>query len=159
MKTLADDAENLKETVSRRQFLSITAALSVVGLAGCGTMGNQSSTGSSGSTEERVLAKAITGTLFSVAGGANLQDGEALVFTLPDGGNAGVLLKLNGQLRAMSAKCTHAGCVVAWQNAQLHCACHGSNFDANGKVLKGPAKKDLPQWTVSAQGNDAIVTT
>ncbi len=159
MKTPESRNENREEeNVSRREFLSIAAALSIAGLAGCGSMGNQSSTGTSGAAPETVLATAITAKMFSVANGANLRDGEAMIFTLP-GGSAGVLLKLDGKLRAMSAKCTHAGCVVAWQKMQFHCPCHQSNFDANGKVLSGPAKTNLPQWTVSLQGDNAIVTT
>ncbi len=105
------------------------------------------------------MARAITGKLFAVPGGGQLKDGETLLFTLPDGGSAGVLLHVDGQLRAFSAKCTHAGCIVAWQKTQFHCPCHNSNFDANGKVLSGPAKTSLAKWEVSAQGDDAIVTT
>ena len=157
------------ETVSRREFLTVSAALSALAiggcalgaatLGGCGTMGNQSSTGSSGTAPEIVLATAITSKMFSVAGGGQLSEGQAMLFNLPNGGSAGVLLLSNGKLRALSAKCPHAGCIVAWQKTQFHCPCHGSNFNANGKVLNGPAKTSLSQWTVSAQGNDAIVTT
>jgi glycine/D-amino acid oxidase-like deaminating enzyme/nitrite reductase/ring-hydroxylating ferredoxin subunit len=51
----------------------------------------------------------------------------------------------NGQLYAMSAKCTHLGCVVNWNKAEKSwdCPCHGSRFDALGKVLNGPATKEL----------------
>ncbi len=151
--------DNNDKNLSRREFLTVGAALSIVALSGCGTLGNESSTGTSGAATEAVLAKAITGKMFSVPGGANLQDGQTMVFTLPDGGSAGILLHTKGQLHALSAKCPHAGCVVAWQKTQFHCPCHGSNFDDSGKVLNGPAKTSLTNWTVSAQGNDAIVTT
>lgn len=161
MKTPENDDESQNaETVSRREFLSVAAALSLltVGgatLGGCANLGDPSSDGKSGAN---VLATAITSKMFSVAGGAHLREGEAMFFTLP-GGSAGVLLKLNGKLRALSAKCTHAGCVVAWQKTQFHCPCHESNFDADGKVLGGPAKTNLAKWTVSTQGDNAIVTT
>ena len=50
-----------------------------------------------------------------------------------------------GELHAVSAVCTHLGCIVAWNPAEKSwdCPCHGSRFDHQGKVLQGPAVKDL----------------
>lgn len=41
--------------------------------------------------------------------------------------------------------CTHMGCQVGWnkEESTWDCPCHGAKFDKNGKVLKGPAQKDL----------------
>ena len=47
----------------------------------------------------------------------------------------------DGQLHAVSATCTHLGCIVAFNDAEKawECPCHGSRFDVDGQVLQGPA--------------------
>jgi glycine/D-amino acid oxidase-like deaminating enzyme/nitrite reductase/ring-hydroxylating ferredoxin subunit len=51
-----------------------------------------------------------------------------------------------GTCHLRSAKCPHLGGVVAWNPAERtwDCPCHGSRFDAYGRVLNGPAVSDLP---------------
>ncbi|KYC37913.1 (2Fe-2S)-binding protein [Scytonema hofmannii PCC 7110] len=50
-----------------------------------------------------------------------------------------------GEIHAVSAVCSHLGCVVAWNSAEKSwdCPCHGSRFNYNGTVLHGPTVKDL----------------
>ena len=50
-----------------------------------------------------------------------------------------------GELHRVSAVCPHLGCIVGWNKAAStwDCPCHGSRFDAYGRVLNGPASKDL----------------
>jgi glycine/D-amino acid oxidase-like deaminating enzyme/nitrite reductase/ring-hydroxylating ferredoxin subunit len=51
----------------------------------------------------------------------------------------------DGALHELSATCTHMGGVVSWNSAEgsWDCPCHGSRFDAYGRVLNGPARRDL----------------
>lgn len=51
----------------------------------------------------------------------------------------------DGKLHRRNAACPHLGGVVRWNEAEStwDCPCHGSRFDATGKVLNGPANVDL----------------
>ncbi|MEU5280950.1 FAD-dependent oxidoreductase [Streptomyces asoensis] len=51
----------------------------------------------------------------------------------------------DGQLHALSARCTHLGCLVAFNRAEQawECPCHGSRFDVRGQVVQGPATEPL----------------
>jgi Rieske Fe-S protein len=50
-----------------------------------------------------------------------------------------------GELHEVSAVCPHLGCIVQWNGSEKtwDCPCHGSRFDKTGKVLNGPANRDL----------------
>lgn len=56
-----------------------------------------------------------------------------------------------GQVSSYSAVCTHLGCVIGWDeaNKRWQCPCHGSRYDTQGRVLKGPTKRNLPQIEIS----------
>ena len=46
--------------------------------------------------------------------------------------------------RAISAVCTHLGCIVErTEDGTFSCPCHGSKFDTEGQVTGGPAPKAL----------------
>jgi isorenieratene synthase len=50
---------------------------------------------------------------------------------------------------AISLTCTHQGCTVQREeDGKFHCPCHGSVFDREGRVEKGPATRDLPRFQV-----------
>ncbi|MDT5062647.1 MAG: hypothetical protein QOH63_3106 [Acidobacteriota bacterium] len=74
----------------------------------------------------------------------DLMKGEGRVVELDDEKVA--ICKLEGgATHAVSATCTHMGCVVAWNGAEKSwdCPCHGSRFNYDGTVIQGPANKDL----------------
>ncbi|MCS0636763.1 FAD-dependent oxidoreductase [Streptomyces sp. LP05-1] len=53
----------------------------------------------------------------------------------------------SGVLHTVSARCTHLGCLVHFNDGECawECPCHGSRFDVDGTVLQGPAVRALEQ--------------
>ena len=51
----------------------------------------------------------------------------------------------DGAFLALSRKCTHLGCAIAWDEKQklFACPCHASLFDKEGRVLRAPAPRPL----------------
>jgi cytochrome b6-f complex iron-sulfur subunit len=122
----------------------------------------------------RVVASAAA--LGAVAACANSTSGAPEVFGDASAGNVsdlpvGTLRALSdapayigrddGGLYAMTSTCTHEGCDMISSGsvdaAGVHCACHGSDFDANGVVTHGPAKTNLTHFAVDIDSSGNIV--
>lgn len=58
-----------------------------------------------------------------------------------------------GGFRAIGTTCTHQQCAVRPGGGFLRCACHGSTFDLDGKVVRGPAAQPLARYDVIADGD------
>ncbi|HEY9851524.1 MAG TPA: cytochrome b6-f complex iron-sulfur subunit [Leptolyngbyaceae cyanobacterium] len=58
----------------------------------------------------------------------------------------------------INAICTHLGCVVPWNVAEnkFKCPCHGSQYDSNGKVVRGPAPLSLALVHATVTADDKI---
>ena len=78
-----------------------------------------------------------------------MKPGQAEVVSTKEG-KVGAFCDEQGVVHAVSAVCTHMGCILAWNNAERSwdCPCHGSRFDHEGKVLHGPAVSPLKKVEV-----------
>jgi Rieske Fe-S protein len=75
---------------------------------------------------------------------AELAPGEGAIAHIK-GDNIAAYRDEEGKLHLVSPVCTHVGCVVHFNSFERcwDCPCHGSQFDVDGAVLAGPAKKSL----------------
>jgi len=64
------------------------------------------------------------------------------------------LVGLERGVRAFADTCPHLGCKVDYQPGASHfrCPCHGSEFEMNGRKIKGPANKDMKPLDVRSKG-------
>ena len=63
-----------------------------------------------------------------------------------------------GGFYAVSAVCTHLGCNVNHEEGRgFACPCHGSTFEEDGRVRKGPAAWPLPRFAISLSRRGELV--
>mmetsp|Transcript_8151 Transcript_8151/g.19538 ORF Transcript_8151/g.19538 Transcript_8151/m.19538 type:complete len:210 (+) Transcript_8151:97-726(+) len=73
-----------------------------------------------------------------------------------------LIVKEDGNLLdyGINSICTHLGCVVPWVPSEnkFKCPCHGSQYDSEGKVIRGPAPLSLALAHVNVD-NDLVKLT
>lgn len=62
----------------------------------------------------------------------------------------------SGVFKAFTARCTHAGCALAIKNNKIECPCHGSQFELDGEVARGPAMAPLVVRPVTVRGGEIV---
>ena len=75
---------------------------------------------------------------------ADIAPGEGKVIQI-EGHTLAIYKDEAGEVHSLNPRCTHLKCTVSWSLAEKcwECPCHGARYDANGKVLTGPADMDL----------------
>lgn len=128
-----------KPVVSRRDFLNeITmGALGVAGLGGAALTYQYFSPNVL--FEPATTFRAGNPDLYPVNSVTILQDQQVFIVRTPAG------------FFAVSAVCTHLGCITQWKPEAniIACPCHGSKFQPDGKKIEGPAPRPLPHYSIS----------
>lgn len=76
-----------------------------------------------------------------------LQDQQVYIVRMPEG------------FYAVSAVCTHLGCVTQWKPdaGMIACPCHGSKFKPDGTKIEGPAPRPLPHFAISLTADGELL--
>jgi len=74
----------------------------------------------------------------------DIAAGEAAILNI-GGDDIAAFRDQDGKVHAVSAVCTHMGCIVGWNptDRSWDCPCHGSRFALSGEVIAGPAVTGL----------------
>ena len=70
-----------------------------------------------------------------------------------------ILVRDRQSIYALSAACTHLGCIPNWIPGQrcFRCPCHGSRFQADGRNSEGPAPRPLERLKIGLDERGRIV--
>ena len=62
---------------------------------------------------------------------------------------------------AISATCTHLGCIVTWDNEQqiFKCPCHDGRYDPEGQVISGPPPAPLRRHKTKIEAGRILLAT
>lgn len=135
--------------IGRREFVerSIGAVLAGSVLAGCASLTTRTIAPIDGA-----LRLALVQYPELTAEGGSLK-------VVPKGGSDPIYILALGSRRfaAVSPICTHLGCTVEIEQSRLVCPCHGSNYDREGRVLRGPAEEPLMRYGAELTPDDVLV--
>jgi len=84
---------------------------------------------------------------------------DGSVMLMPAGTDVPVYVMALGsnQFAALSPICTHRGCTVQIRAARLVCPCHGSTYERDGRVVRGPAQRPLTRYPVELTGSELVI--
>jgi Rieske Fe-S protein len=152
---------------TRRQFCAGTCrAASVAALGGalaallesCGAA-NPTSPGGLGAALPTVGGTVSGSTIRVTISGSALAGAGALALVTTSAGDVLVARTGADTFVALSAGCTHQACeITAFSGQTFICPCHGSEFDTNGRVVRGPASSPLRQLATQFAGDVLTIT-
>jgi Rieske Fe-S protein len=79
---------------------------------------------------------------------------------VPVGGKPVLLFRTPaGELRALTAKCTHLDCTVQYrvERSDIWCACHNGTYDTRGMNVSGPPPRPLTPLEVLTRGEKIVL--
>ena len=133
--------------VTRRDFLN-EMTLGALGVAGLGSVAVTYQFFSPNVLfEPPTTFRAGSPDLYPVRSVTFLQDQQVYIVRMPEG------------FYAVSAVCTHLGCVTQWKPdaEMIACPCHGSKFKSDGTKVEGPAPRPLPHFGISLTADGELL--
>jgi cytochrome b6-f complex iron-sulfur subunit len=102
-------------------------------------------------------AGAAAGGKVNVASVADLPPNTGKVYSVAN--KPVIVINAADGYHALSAVCTHLGCIVFWneQKQAIACPCHAAFFTTNGAVISGPPPAPLATYPVQVQGDQIYV--
>ena len=102
-------------------------------------------------------AAAAGGGRVAVGASADLPVGKGQVFSVNN--KPVIVIHTADGYHALSAVCTHLGCILFWneQRAVIACPCHAAFFTTNGDVISGPAPAPLGTYRVQVEGDQIFM--
>lgn len=95
-----------------------------------------------------------------IEGAETLLPGSGLYFNYPTRNEPAVLLRSSeGEYRAYSRRCSHAGCTVDFDPSSrcLRCPCHQGTYDARmGHAMFGPPRRPLDEIVLQVRAGGLI---
>jgi cytochrome b6-f complex iron-sulfur subunit len=69
------------------------------------------------------------------------------------------IVRTSAGFYAVSAVCTHLGCITQWKPDadMIACPCHGSKFHRDGVKIEGPAPRPLPHFVISLTADGELL--
>lgn len=146
---MTNDVKQVPVCIARRTFLerSLGAVLATSVFGGCASLVTRTVTPIDGA-----LRLALVHYPELVADGGSLK-----VIAKGMSDPIYVLALGNRRFAALSPICTHLGCTVEIEQARLVCPCHGSTYDREGRVVRGPAEQALTSFSVELAADDVLV--
>ena len=80
---------------------------------------------------------------------------------VPFGAKPAIVIRdAGGELKALSATCTHLSCTVQYRGdmSQIWCACHNGRYDLTGKNVAGPPPRPLETFDVSVRNDEIVIS-
>ncbi len=134
-----------KKGVSRRDFLGLAAFGTAILASLSALAGSLRIFKSNVYYEESRKFKIGRPENFPVGTVKKLHERNVFIFSDDDG------------IYAISAVCTHLGCIVYPTEEGFQCPCHGSKFNKDGKVIGGPAPRPLEWYEISEEVDGTLI--
>ena len=135
------------DAITRRDFLN-EVTLGALGIAGLGSVAVTYQFFSPNVLfEPSPTFRAGSPDLYPVHSVTFLQEQQVYIVRIPEG------------FYAVSAVCTHLGCVTQWKPDadMIACPCHGSKFKSDGTKIEGPAPRPLPHFAISLTADGELL--